>query len=1015
MKKRYSVTGMSCAACAAGIERTVKKLKNVTYCSVSLMGECMDVEFDEKNLDEKEIETAVVRLGYGIFEYGKQTQKKREILTLFVRFILSLVLLLPVMYLSMGHMVGLPAPMGWLNHGFQLGLTAVILLINYKFFVSGVRAAFKLVPNMDTLVSLGAGVSFVYSVVIACLHPESHELYFESAAMIVTLVTLGKWLEDRSKKRTGREIEKLRYLAPDTVTVERGGAFVSVPLSEVEEGDIVVVKQGESIAVDGTVVGGHAFVDKSAVTGESLPVELTSGDAAVSACIVTDGFLKICAEKVGADTMLMSIIKMVREAGATKAPIQKLADKVAAVFVPCVLALAVVTFLAWYFSTWELSSAMNYAVSVLVISCPCALGLATPVAVMAATGRGASLGILYKNAEALQKMATVDEVWLDKTATLTEGKPKVVWFEDFWEVADWAPPTLPSPLGEGGGEKTSSPPASGSVPTSCLAEGSAPTTCPAEGNVPTCCPAAGNVPTACPPPASGGGVGEGVRPQTQSMRIAYSIESKLNHPLARCIADFCGSGGEAEDVSYVTGQGAVGTVNGKTYFLGNERMMQARGVKFEAYLANFEKLSAEGKTVLFLADEKKPLALFALADTLKEGSREAVESLVQAGCLPVMLTGDNAAVASHIAREAGFPPYDACVRAELLPEDKLSYIRAARERKEQAKAENRAISRKNSYTAMVGDGINDAPALKEADVGIAMGNGTDVAIESADAVLVGGDLRALPRALALSKKTMRIIKQNLFWAFFYNCIGIPLAAGVFAWAGLSLNPMIGSAAMSFSSLFVVTNALRLVRFGGATPLPPSRGGGKEGASRGGGKEGASRGGGKEGASRGEGKRDPYFALEARAALRRHKECAGGAVASLPQDDAESDRAPPTLPSPLSEGGGDITSPPPAAGSVPIPCPPPASGGGGGEGVRPNFNEINQKGDTTMKKTILVDGMMCRHCVKHVKDALEKVDGVKSAEVSLENKTAVVELEREVDSDILLAAVTEAGYEPKAIL
>ena len=950
MKKRYSVTGMSCAACAAGIERTVKKLKNVTYCSVSLMGECMDVEFDEKNLDEKEIETAVVRLGYGIFEYGKQTQKKREILTLFVRFILSLVLLLPVMYLSMGHMVGLPAPMGWLNHGFQLGLTAVILLINYKFFVSGVRAAFKLVPNMDTLVSLGAGVSFVYSVVIACLHPESHELYFESAAMIVTLVTLGKWLEDRSKKRTGREIEKLRYLAPDTVTVERGGAFVSVPLSEVEEGDIVVVKQGESIAVDGTVVGGHAFVDKSAVTGESLPVELTSGDAAVSACIVTDGFLKICAEKVGADTMLMSIIKMVREAGATKAPIQKLADKVAAVFVPCVLALAVVTFLAWYFSTWELSSAMNYAVSVLVISCPCALGLATPVAVMAATGRGASLGILYKNAEALQKMATVDEVWLDKTATLTEGKPKVVWFEDFWEVADWAPPTLPSPLGEGGGEKTSSPPASGSVPTSCLAEGSAPTTCPAEGNVPTCCPAAGNVPTccpaagnvptACPPPASGGGVGEGVRPQTQSMRIAYSIESKLNHPLARCIADFCGSGGEAEDVSYVTGQGAVGTVNGKTYFLGNERMMQARGVKFEAYLANFEKLSAEGKTVLFLADEKKPLALFALADTLKEGSREAVESLVQAGCLPVMLTGDNAAVASHIAREAGFPPYDACVRAELLPEDKLSYIRAARERKEQAKAENRAISRKNSYTAMVGDGINDAPALKEADVGIAMGNGTDVAIESADAVLVGGDLRALPRALALSKKTMRIIKQNLFWAFFYNCIGIPLAAGVFAWAGLSLNPMIGSAAMSLSSLFVVTNALRLVRFGRATPLPPSRGGGNKAAPNGGGKG------------------DPLVS-------------------------AHSER---------SEES-------PATKSVPP----------------HQTQKINQKGDTTMKKTILVDGMMCQHCVKHVKDALEKVDGVKSAEVSLENKTAVVELEREVDSDILLAAVTEAGYEPKAIL
>lgn len=851
MKKKFSVTGMSCAACSAGIERTVRKLDGVTSCNVSLMGECMDVTFDETILTEEQIKSAVVSLGYGAFDYGKLPEEKREFLTLFVRFLLSAVLLVPVMYLSMGHMVGLPAPMGWWNHGFQLGITAVILLINYKFFLSGVRAAIKLVPNMDTLVSLGAGVSFVYSLVIACLHPESHELYFESAAMILTLVTLGKWLEDRSKKRTGREIEKLRALAPDTVTVERGGVQTSIPLSEVEEGDVVLVRQGESIAVDGTILDGHAFVDKSAVTGESLPVELAAGDQAVSATIVTGGYLRIRAEKVGADTMLMSIIRMVREAGTSKAPIQKLADKVAAVFVPAVLGIAVVTFLIWFFTTWELPTAMNYAVSVLVISCPCALGLATPVAVMAATGRGAALGILYKNAEALQKMATVHEVWLDKTATLTEGKPKVVRFEEF--------------------------------------------------------------------------VG------SEAKQIAYALESKLNHPLAQCIADFCGGGKEAENVSYVTGQGAVGSVDGKTYFLGNERMMQARGIKFEAHLATFEKLTAEGKIVLFLADEKKLLALFALADTLKEGSRAAVEELVKAGCLPVMLTGDNRAVASHIAEEAGFPPYEGCVRAELLPEDKLSYVKAAREQNETAKRENRHARRENRYVAMVGDGVNDAPALKEADVGIAMGGGTDVAIESADAVLVSGDLRALPRALSLSKRTMRIIKQNLFWAFFYNCIGIPLAAGAFAWAGVSLNPMIGAAAMSLSSLFVVTNALRLVRFGGKSPTP-----------------------------------------------------------------AQS-MAPPTLPSPLGEGGGDNAA-------APL-----------GEGVRPQPTKINQKGDICMKKTILVDGMMCQHCVKHVHDALAKVDGVKGVEVSLENKTAVVELKSEVSDDVLLAAVREAGYEPKAIL
>ena len=809
MKKKFSVTGMTCAACSSGIERTVKKLHGVETCAVSLMGECMEVVFDENVLSEGDIIAAVKSLGYGAYDFGKAPEKKKaRVSELFVRFLISIVLLVPLMYFSMGSMVGLPVPSGWLNHGFQLGLTTVILAVNYKFFTSGVRALFKGVPNMDTLITVGSLAAYIYSLVILILHHTSGmggmdsmdgmagmelNIFFESAATIVALVTLGKWLEDRSKARTGREIEKLISLAPDTVTVEREGKEVSLPLTELVIGDLIVVRQGESIAVDGTVEEGHAFVDTSAVTGESLPVELTEGSGAVSASLVKSGYLKIRAEKVGEDTLLSGIIRMVREAGASKAPIQKLADKIAAVFVPVVFAIAAVTFVIWAAVTKDVGTAFNYGVSVLVISCPCALGLATPVAVMAATGRGASLGVLYKNAEALQRMAGVNRALLDKTATITEGKPKVVRFESY------------------------------------IAE-------------------------------------------EEAKALAFALETKLNHPLAQCIVDYCGAGAEAQNVEYVTGQGARGTVGGREYFLGNERMMQARGVKFEEQLDLFLELTSEGKIVLFLADEKRVLALFALADTLKEGSREAIRELNSLGVLPVMLTGDNAAVAKHIAEEAGFPPYDACVSAELLPEDKLRIVQGVREQ--------------GNVTAMIGDGINDSPALKEADIGIAMGNGTDVAIESADVVLVGGNMKAVPKAIRLSRKTMRIIKQNLFWAFFYNCIGIPLAAGALAAVGVTLNPMIAAAAMSLSSLCVVLNALRLTLFG-----------------------------------------------------------------------------------------------------------------------------KSKKGeDTAMKKTLKIEGMMCAHCAGHVKDALEKVDGVEKADVNLKKKCAVVTLAKDTPDDALKGAVAEAGYE-----
>ncbi|MBR7185884.1 MAG: heavy metal translocating P-type ATPase [Clostridia bacterium] len=732
MKKKYMITGMTCAACASGIERTVSKLKGVSSCNVSLMAECMEAEIDESIVSDAEIKAAVTSLGYGTYDYDKPPEKRKKRLTLFVRFLISAILLIPEMYFSMGHMISSAiVPHGWWNIGPQIAITLVILVINYEFFVSGVKAAWKLVPNMDTLVTLGTAVSFVFSLVLAISNPTSHNLYFESAAMIVTLVCLGKWLEDKSKRRTGQEIEKLKALAPDTVAVEKEGKEVLLPISEVNVGDLVIVKQGESIAVDGVIEGGHAFVDTSAVTGESLPVEVAEGNRITSASIVVSGYLKIRALHVGEDTTLAGVIRMVREAGASKAPIQKLADKISAVFVPAVVLLALITFIVWISVTGNFASAINYAVSVLVISCPCALGLATPVAVMAAMGRGAGMGVLFKSAEALERTAAIKEVLLDKTATITEGKPRVVYFK----VAATQRKHL----------------------------------------------------------------GEGAQIADKAKKIAYALESKLNHPLAQCIATYCQAGYEAESVEYVVGQGAVGTVNGNIYFLGNERMMQARRIPLDEQREIFLKLTQEGKTVLFLADMGGVIAIFALADTLKEGSKAAIRELYSLGMRPVMLTGDNKACAHYVAEEAGLSE----IRAELLPEDKFRIVKSTMER---------ALVQKRGAVAMVGDGINDSPALKEADVGIAMGNGTDIAIESADVVLVRGDLRALPKAIKLAKHTLRIIKENLFWAFFYNCVGIPLAAGVFAFAGIALNPMIAAAAMSLSSLFVVTNALRLTRF-----------------------------------------------------------------------------------------------------------------------------------------------------------------------------------------------------------
>ena len=715
------------------------RLDGVSSCEVSLMAKSMKVDFDESVVSEEKIFSVVKELGYGIYNEGEQPEGKAQNRDnkLFIRFIISVCLLAPLLYVSMGHMIKAPVPFFLNPHKgygqwlalYQCILAAAVIAVNFSFFKNGIVAVFKHVPNMDTLVALGSGASFIYSLVLTVLifvgnsngNPSWSGLYsdlhFESAATILALVTVGKWLEEKSKKKTGTEIEKLLKLAPDTVTVECDGVRKSVPVKEVKVGDIVVVKQGEYVPVDGIITDGHGFVDKCAVTGESLPVEVTSGDAVTSAAIVTNGVLKIRAERVGDQTTLSKIIEMVREAGASKAPIQKLADKIAGIFVPVVTAIALITLLVWLLidGGFRAEHCVTYAISVLVVSCPCALGLATPVAIMTATGKAASLGILYKDAESLQRVCGINSVLLDKTATLTLGKPQVT------DVCVFG--------------------------------------CDRE----------------------------------EILKIACGIERNSNHPLAKCVVEYVGDGAEVSDFSYIVGQGARAVYGGEIYSLGNIKLVT--GVKISKEVKDSAaNLSAQGKTVLYMADSKRVVALIAVADVIKEGSGQAISMLKDRNMKIAMLTGDEIKTAQAVAASVGIDDFV----AEVMPEDKL----------------NAVVNLQNAggCVAMVGDGINDSPALKQADVGIAMGSGTDVAIDSADVILVGEDLRTLDTVFDLSRATVRNIKENLFWAFIYNVVMIPVAAGAFSALGFSFNPMIAALCMSLSSLFVVGNALRLLRY-----------------------------------------------------------------------------------------------------------------------------------------------------------------------------------------------------------
>ena len=739
MTLKFDVSGMTCAACSARVEKVVAAVPGVEQVAVNLLAGNMSVEVDTMDR-EREIVKAVENAGYGANRKG--SGKKENIAvdqpsnTMLHRIVWSAVFLLILMYFSMGHMLGLPMPSWYMGERnavvaalLQFLLTLPPVILNRVYYTKGFKALIKGAPNMDSLIAVGSGAALVYGIAIlfkmayvagtgdfAALGRLRNNLYFESAAMILTLITLGKYLESNAKGKTGDAIRQLMDLSPKTATVKTGDKLQEVSVDEIRRGDIVVIRAGDRVPVDGTVIQGYATVDLSPLTGESVPVELNIGDSVPTAAVVQEGYVELQAEKVGEDTTLAQIIRLVEEAGGSKAPIARLADKIAGIFVPVVMAIALVAFIIWLLVGKELSFALSICISVLVISCPCALGLATPVAIMVGTGRAARFGILFKNAEALENLHRVDTVVLDKTGTLTVGSPTVT-------------DILPSNMDA---EKL--------------------------------------------------------------MRIAASLESRSEHPFAKAVMNQYGSQelDEVQEFMTLPGMGVCGIIHGVKYYGGNKRLMDSIGVS----VPDYAQLTDCGKTPLYFAtgDGEYLGAIFA-ADILKGDSADAVTMLSSLGLQVIMLTGDNASTAKAIANEAGI----AHVISEVMPSDKAAVIQK--------------LQQEGKRVLMVGDGINDAPALAIADVGAAIGAGTDIAIESADVVLMQDSLTGACRAIELSRATIRNIKQNLFWAFFYNCLGIPIAAGVLYPAyGIQLSPMIGAAAMSMSSVFVVSNALRLRMF-----------------------------------------------------------------------------------------------------------------------------------------------------------------------------------------------------------
>ena len=877
-KETYDITGMSCAACSARIEKGISGMEGMQQCSVNLLKNSMTVSYDEAELDSGKIIHQVEDIGYGASLHQTQGSKTTgasgrgkngatdaaaaAAKQMKQRLIVSLVFTIPLFYISMGHMAGWPLP-SWLlgarNHMIfaftQFLLVLPVLIAGGHYFKNGLKNLWHRSPNMDSLIALGSGAAFVYGIYaiykiawgfsiedMDMVETFGMNLYFESSAMILTLITLGKFMEARAKSKTSEAITKLMDLAPKTAKVLRNGQE-EISVDDVQNGDILVVRDGDTVPVDGKITEGFASVDESAITGESLPVDKQTGDPVTGGTINRTGYFQMEATAVGEHTTLSKIIQLVDDATSSKAPIAKLADRVSSVFVPVVITIALLAAILWLLAGQSFEFALSVAISVLVISCPCALGLATPTAIMVGTGRGAAKGILIKSAEALEITHSIDTVVLDKTGTVTQGKPVV---------------------------------------TDVIAL-----------------------------EADGKTAGENTQAYTELLQLAFSLEKMSSHPLAEAIvkkAEACSAAfQEVSDYEMIPGQGIAGTIDKARCLAGNRKLMETNRIDISVAAGLQEKLADEGKTPLYFAQGGKFLGVIAAADVVKPTSREAIARLQEMGMDVIMLTGDNARTAEAIKKQVGIKT----VIADVLPQDKEEKVRQLQEQ--------------GHKVAMVGDGINDAPALARADVGIAIGAGTDVAIESADIVLMKSDLMDAASAVSLSRAVMRNIKQNLFWAFFYNAIGIPVAAGVLYPAfHILLNPMIGAAAMSFSSVSVVSNALRLRFF---TP--------------------------------------------------KWKHESGTADLQT------------------TENGGMMEQSTAAA-----------------EIADRIAQNDESKGETTMKKTIKIEGMMCQHCVKAATKALEGVAGVTAVTVSLEDKQAVVE--GTATDEALTAAIVDAGYEVKGI-